>query len=479
MWLLGLRFKPISQIRQSSHKAVPLAVSATCIWATSSTTASGITPDSMGIPFRPDRNCDKLASPWCVIIAGVIDTTLRNHTLRLLQFRERATPPWRLASASVARLVFYRFMSFADLGLSDELLRAVADAGYDTPTPIQEKAIPNVLMGRDIMGCAQTGTGKTASFTLPMLDILSHGRAKARMPRSLILEPTRELAAQVADNFETYGKYQRLSKALLIGGESMAEQIKSMDNGVDVLIATPGRLLDLFDRGRLLLNDVKILVIDEADRMLDMGFEEDLMKIHEHFSDKLQMVLFSATLFPEIKKMAKRYADNYEEITVGNPTSVASSVEHIVVKMDPDEKFNALKYLIRGNPCKTIVFFNTIKETTNVANRLKRQRFSNVDYIHSKIDQPGRESIINDFRAEKIKVLLASDVAARGIDIPNVEMVVNYDIPHNSEDYIHRVGRTGRAGKEGTAISFYSRTEKKKLDAIEKLIGVKIKRVAK
>ena len=231
--------------------------------------------------------------------------------------------------------------------------------------------------------------------------------------------------------------------------------------------------------GNIWLNYTGYVVLDEADRMLDMGFEEDLMKIHEHFSDKLQMVLFSATLFPEIKKMAKRYADNYEEITVGNPTSVASSVEHIVVKMDPDEKFNALKYLIRGNPCKTIVFFNTIKETTNVANRLKRQRFSNVDYIHSKIDQPGRESIINDFRAEKIKVLLASDVAARGIDIPNVEMVVNYDIPHNSEDYIHRVGRTGRAGKEGTAISFYSRTEKKKLDAIEKLIGVKIKRVAK
>jgi superfamily II DNA/RNA helicase len=391
--------------------------------------------------------------------------SLFTKTKKHLEFRETSEEKKKKQSKA---------NGFAELGLTSALIEKLTQNNFTIPTEVQKKAIPIALNGKNIFCSSETGSGKTLAFLLPMINKFYCNE----IYQALILCPTREIALQTQKILKGFGD-ETLTSALVIGGTNIELQKKALREHPKILVATPGRLLDMLGTGNIWLNYTGYVVLDEADRMLDMGFEEDLMKIHEHFSDKLQMVLFSATLFPEIKKMAKRYADNYEEITVGNPTSVASSVEHIVVKMDPDEKFNALKYLIRGNPCKTIVFFNTIKETTNVANRLKRQRFSNVDYIHSKIDQPGRESIINDFRAEKIKVLLASDVAARGIDIPNVEMVVNYDIPHNSEDYIHRVGRTGRAGKEGTAISFYSRTEKKKLDAIEKLIGVKIKRVAK
>ncbi|MBT7777575.1 MAG: DEAD/DEAH box helicase [Rhodospirillales bacterium] len=366
-------------------------------------------------------------------------------------------------------------MSFADLGLSDELLRAVADAGYDTPTPIQEKAIPNVLMGRDIMGCAQTGTGKTASFTLPMLDILSHGRAKARMPRSLILEPTRELAAQVADNFETYGKYQRLSKALLIGGESMAEQIKSMDNGVDELIATPGRLLDLFDRGRLLLNDVKILVIDEADRMLDMGFIPDVERIVSLLPKMRNTLMFSATMPREIRRLSEAFLMNPKEITVAAPSSTAATIIQGLVTLKrgsaQKEKREKLRELIKRDDAKNgIVFCNRKRDVSVVCRSMERHGF-NVGQLHGDMSQPARMETLAKFKGGNIQFLVCSDVAARGLDIPAMSHVFNFDVPTHAEDYVHRIGRTGRAGREGHAYTIALSEDSKYVAAIEKLSG--------
>ncbi|MFC1771149.1 DEAD/DEAH box helicase [Candidatus Margulisiibacteriota bacterium] len=364
-----------------------------------------------------------------------------------------------------------RANAFAELGLIPALIEKLTQNNFTIPTEVQKKAIPIALNGKNIFCSSETGSGKTLAFLLPMINKFYCNE----ISQALILCPTREIALQTQKILKSFDD-KDLTSALVIGGTNIELQKKALREYPKILVATPGRLLDMLNTGYIWLNYTGYVVLDEADRMLDMGFEEDLIKIHAHFSDKLQMVLFSATLFPEIIKMAKRYADNYEEITVGNPTSVASSVEHIVVKMNPYEKFAALKNVIRAKPGKIIVFFNTINETTKVAKKLIRQGCPNVDYIHSKVDQPGRETIINNFREEKINVLLASDVAARGIDIPNVEVVVNYDIPHISEDYIHRLGRTGRAGKPGKAISFYSENEKDKLNAIEKLIEVKIER---
>ena len=366
-------------------------------------------------------------------------------------------------------------MSFSDLGLSDELLRAVSDAGYDTPTPIQEKAIPVVLMGRDILGCAQTGTGKTASFTLPMLDILHHGRAKARMPRSLILEPTRELAAQVADNFDTYGKYQKLSKALLIGGESMSDQIKAMDQGVDVLIATPGRLLDLFDRGRLLLNDVKILVIDEADRMLDMGFIPDVEKIVGLLPKMRTTLMFSATMPKEIRRLADKFLMNPREITVAAPSSTAALIIQ-GLKMLPrgsamKEKRAALRELITMDNAKNGIIFCNRKRDVSIVHRSMAKHGYNVGQLHGDMTQPARMETLTRFKADEIRFLVCSDVAARGLDIPNMSHVFNFDVPTHAEDYVHRIGRTGRAGKEGHAYTIATNEDRKYLGFIEKLIG--------
>ncbi len=374
-------------------------------------------------------------------------------------------------------------MSFSDLGLSDELLRAVADAGYDTPTPIQEKAIPVVLMGRDIFGCAQTGTGKTASFTLPMLDILSHGRAKSRMPRSLILEPTRELAAQVADNFETYGKYQRLSKALLIGGESMADQIKAMDNGVDVLIATPGRLLDLFERGRLLLNDVKILVIDEADRMLDMGFIPDVEKIVSLLPKMRNTLMFSATMPKEIRRLSESFLMNPKEISVAAPSSSAATIIQGLITLPrgsaQKEKRATLRDLIRREDAKNgIVFCNRKRDVSIVYRSMERHGF-NAGQLHGDMAQPARMETLNRFKAGDIQFLVCSDVAARGLDIPAMSHVFNFDVPTHAEDYVHRIGRTGRAGREGHAYTIALGEDSKYVAAIEKMTGIAIPPVDK
>ncbi len=370
-------------------------------------------------------------------------------------------------------------MNFADLGLSDELLSAVSDAGYETPTPIQAQAIPQVLMGRDIMGCAQTGTGKTASFTLPMIDILANGRARARMPRSLILAPTRELAAQVAQNFETYGKNSKLSMALLIGGTSMGDQMKIIDRGVDVLIATPGRLLDLFERGSLILRDVKILVIDEADRMMDMGFIPDVEKIVSLLPQIRQTLFFSATMATEIKKLADKFLMNPKEITVSKPATTAETVRQGLMMVDckPHDgktKRTALRALIDSEDVKNAIVFCNRKRDVGIVYRSLNKHGYNAGQMHGDMVQSARMETLDKFKNGDITILVCSDVAARGLDVPALSHVFNYDLPSHADDYVHRIGRTGRAGKEGTALSLSTPAEKKQLAAIVKLIGSKI-----
>jgi superfamily II DNA/RNA helicase len=370
-------------------------------------------------------------------------------------------------------------MRFADIGLSDELLQAVTEAGYDVPTPIQEQAIPSVLMMRDIIGIAQTGTGKTASFVLPMIDILAHGRARARMPRSLILEPTRELAAQVAENFEKYGKYHKLSMALLIGGVQMGDQVKALEKGVDVLIATPGRLMDLFERGKILLNGCELLVIDEADRMLDMGFIPDI----EHICTKLpatrQTLLFSATMPPPIKKLSDKFLSNPKYIEVARPASSNLNIEQFLVDVSPAKKRDVLRDLLRIEEVATGIIFCNRKTTVRELNKgLRTQGFRSGE-IHGDIDQATRQRELDAFKSGEINLLVASDVAARGLDIKGVSHVFNYDAPWHPDDYVHRIGRTGRAGAKGKAFTFVTKADEEAIDSIEKLIGVKITRVGK
>lgn len=372
-------------------------------------------------------------------------------------------------------------MKFTDLGLSDELLRAVHEAGYEEPTPIQEKAIPVVLMGRDVLGCAQTGTGKTASFTLPMIEILAQGRAKARMPRSLILEPTRELAAQVADNFEIYGKYHKLSKALLIGGSSMEEQLKVLNRGVDVLIATPGRLLDVFERGHLLMTDVKVLVIDEADRMLDMGFIPDVEKIVSLLSPMRTTLLFSATMPKEIRRLADKFLSNPKEISVSAPASTADTITQGLIKLKSagrapgaaqKVKRDALRKLIgqQKDLTNALVFCNR-KRDVDVVYRSLDKHGVNAARLHGDMVQSVRMDTLDKFKKNEVTILVCSDVAARGLDISTVSHVFNFDLPTHAEDYVHRIGRTGRAGRKGASFSLMMPDEKKYLDGIEKLIG--------
>ena len=362
-------------------------------------------------------------------------------------------------------------MTFEALGLSDEVLRAVSDSGYTEPTPIQRDAIPVVLMGRDVLGCAQTGTGKTASFTLPMIDILASGQAKARMPRSLILEPTRELAAQVADNFTKYTAYQNLNFALLIGGERMGDQQRALDRGVDVLIATPGRLLDLYERGNILLSDCKILVIDEADRMLDMGFIPDIERIVSLLPRMRQTLFFSATMPPPIRKLADAFLINPKEITVAPPASPAATVaQHKLVVAERDKR-EALRTLIRQEEVvNAIIFCNRKRDVDILVKSLKRHNFDAAG-LHGDMAQPARMATLDSFRDGEVRLLVASDVAARGLDIPRVGHVFNFDVPVNAEDYVHRIGRTGRAGRSGRAFTLVSPEDGKLLAAVESMLG--------
>ena len=363
-------------------------------------------------------------------------------------------------------------MSFETLGLNAELLRAITESGYTTPTPIQEQAIPVVLGGKDVMGIAQTGTGKTAGFTLPMIQRLSTGRAKARMPRSLILEPTRELAAQVAESFEKYGKYHKLNMALLIGGVSYEDQDAKITRGVDVLIATPGRLLDHFERGKLLLNGVQILVVDEADRMLDMGFIPDIEKICKLLPFTRQTLFFSATMPPEITRLADQFLSAPVRIEVARPASTASTIEQKIVTLsstDPKLKREALRRVIRSQTVSNgIIFCNRKVDVDIVWKSLTKHGFS-VAALHGDLPQNVRTATLDKFRAGEVQLLVASDVAARGLDIPAVSHVFNFDVPIHADDYVHRIGRTGRAGRQGHAFMLAGPKDAKFVDAIEAL----------
>ena len=367
-------------------------------------------------------------------------------------------------------------MTFADLGLSDELLRAVDDSGYGEPTPIQRAVIPSVLMGKDLIGIAQTGTGKTAGFVLPMLDILHHGRSRARMPRSLILEPTRELAMQVADNFDKYGKYHPLSMALLMGGVQMGDQVKALEKGVDVLIATPGRLMDLFSRGKIMLNDCNLLVIDEADRMLDMGFIPDIEEICSKLPKSRQTLLFSATMPPPIQKLAAKFLNDPKRVEVARPATANINIEQRLLQVKADEKKDALKDLLRSDEFKNaIVFCNRKTTVRELATALRRSHFA-VGQIQGDMDQADRIAEFDRFKSGEINVLVASDVAARGLDVKGVSHVINFDVPWQPDDYIHRIGRTGRAGATGIAITLATKAEVELVERIEKLTGLKIPR---
>jgi superfamily II DNA/RNA helicase len=368
---------------------------------------------------------------------------------------------------------------FEKLGLSPEILRAVADSGYSTPTPIQAQGIPKVLERRDVIGIAQTGTGKTASFTLPMIEMLARGRAKARMPRSLILEPTRELAAQVAESFEKYGKFNKLSMALLIGGTSFEDQDKKLDRGVDVLIATPGRLLDHFERGKLMLSQVNILVIDEADRMLDMGFIPDVERICKLLPFTRQTLFYSATMPPEITRLTEQFLHNPVRIEVARPATAAATIsqELVLVPANDWAKREALRRLIReaGDITNAIVFCNRKRDVDIVAKSLQKHGF-NAAPLHGDLDQSLRTKTLDGFRAGTIQILVASDVAARGLDISAVSHVFNFDVPFHPDDYVHRIGRTGRAGRSGFAYTLVTPRDDKQVDAIERLTKTKIAR---
>ncbi len=366
-------------------------------------------------------------------------------------------------------------MNFSDLGLSEHVVSAVAEAGYDIPTPIQQQSIPIILTGRDVLGCAQTGTGKTASFTLPMIDILAAGRAKARMSRSLILCPTRELAAQVAENFKRYGKNHSLKMALLIGGVAFNDQEQQLDRGVDVLIATPGRLLDHFDRGKILLNDVKILVIDEADRMLDMGFIPDVERIVSLLPTMRQTLFFSATLDTSIRTLADSFLIHPKEITVAPPASTAETVLQRLVNTEKKNKRKVLRILLNSeNISNALIFCNKKREVGIVYRSLLRHGYDAL-ILHGDLPQPARMETLAKFKAGDAKLLVASDVAARGLDIAGLSHVFNFDVPTNGEDYVHRIGRTGRAGKKGRAFTISTSEDEKYIQAIVTLIKKPIK----
>ena len=366
-------------------------------------------------------------------------------------------------------------MTFADLGLSPELLKAVEEAGYTQPTAIQGEAIPAVLMMKDIIGIAQTGTGKTASFVLPMIDVMAAGRRRALMPRSLILEPTRELAAQVAENFEKYGKNHDLKMALLIGGVQMGDQLKALDEGVDVLIATPGRLMDLFERGKILLSGCELLVIDEADRMLDMGFIPDIEFICDKLPATRQTMLFSATMPAPIEKLAKKFLTNPKRIETARAATTNADITAFKIPVQARKKRETLRWLLQNDHVETAIIFANKKTTVRELNKsLQRHGFASGE-IHGDMDQNSRLKELGRFKSGDVNILVASDVAARGLDIKGVSHVFNFDTPWHPDDYVHRIGRTGRAGAKGRAFTLVSDEDAEAIANVEKLTGSKIK----
>ncbi|WP_281971991.1 DEAD/DEAH box helicase [Ruegeria faecimaris] len=375
---------------------------------------------------------------------------------------------------------------FNELNLNPKVLKAIEEAGYETPTPIQEGAIPPALEGKDVLGIAQTGTGKTASFTLPMITLLARGRARARMPRSLVLCPTRELAAQVAENFDTYSKHLKLTKALLIGGVSFKEQDALIDRGVDVLIATPGRLLDHFERGKLLLTGVQIMVVDEADRMLDMGFIPDIERIFSLTPFTRQTLFFSATMAPEIERITDTFLSAPTRIEVARQATASETIEQSVVMFKGgrrDREASAKRQVLRslidseGEKCTNAIIFCNRKTDVDICAKSLKKYGYDAAAIHGDLDQSQRTKTLDGFRDGTLRLLVASDVAARGLDVPSVSHVINFDVPGHPEDYVHRIGRTGRAGREGKAITICSGRDEKALAAIEKLIQKEIPRL--
>ena len=374
---------------------------------------------------------------------------------------------------------------FSDLKLNPKILKAVKDAGYEKPTPIQKKAIPAALDGKDVLGIAQTGTGKTASFTLPMINLLSRGRARARMPRSLVLCPTRELAAQVAENFDIYAKNLKLSKALLIGGVSFKEQDVLIDKGVDVLIATPGRLIDHFERGKLLLTGVQVMVVDEADRMLDMGFIPDIERIFKLTPFTRQTLFFSATMAPEIERITNTFLSAPVRVEIARQATASESIKQSVVifnpkrkEREPSEKRQLLRRLIdsEGKNCTNAIVFCNRKTDVDICSKSLNKYGYQAAPIHGDLDQTKRTETLESFRDGDLRILVASDVAARGLDIPSVSHVFNFDVPIQAEDYVHRIGRTGRAGRDGTAIMICGKRDRKYFANVEELLQNKIPR---
>lgn len=369
-------------------------------------------------------------------------------------------------------------MSFSEIGLTLELASTVSKLGYDTPTPIQEQAIPLVLQGKDILACAQTGTGKTAAFLLPTIEVLKHSRSRHRMPSAIILTPTRELASQVYENFLGYSQGTGLKAISIVGGEIISIQERQLKRGVDVLIATPGRLIDLFERGKLLLVNVKVVVIDEADRMLDMGFMPDVDKILAYLPTLRQTLMFSATLSPEVKRISQSYQIMPCEIKISRSAKTAETIEQSIICLDELQKRAALRKILKSQPSTepSVIFCNRKKDADILAKSLQKHRFS-AQALHGDMDQRSRNETLENFRKGNYRILVTTDVAARGIDVSGITLVVNFDVPIHEEDYVHRIGRTGRAGKSGHAVMFVMKTEDKKLKRIESLIKHTIKEI--
>ena len=368
-------------------------------------------------------------------------------------------------------------MNFSDLGLCGEILSSINDIGYQIPTEIQKQAIPHILMGRDLLGCAQTGTGKTGSFVMPLIEILNSGKSKSRMPRSLILAPTRELAMQVSHEFNSINKYLKLQMALLIGGVSFTEQDIKLSRGVDVIIATPGRLLDHIERGKVLIKEIKILIIDEADKMLDMGFIPDIIKINKLLPRIRQTLFFSATLSHEISNIGKDLLINPKEITINPYSSTSENIDSLFIETINKNKMNDLKKLLTVETIKSaVIFCNKKSDIEKLSIFLEKNNFKTVN-LHGDMDQGLRIQALEKFKKKSAEILIASDVAARGIDIDGITHIFNYDVPYNAEDYVHRIGRTGRAGKKGKAYTLFDASDEKNIVSIEKLINKKVKKV--
>tara|TARA_R110002096_G_scaffold115212_1_gene249472 strand:+ start:1203 stop:2522 length:1320 start_codon:yes stop_codon:yes gene_type:complete len=367
-------------------------------------------------------------------------------------------------------------MSFKSLGLSDALIKAVEEKGYTTPSPIQQKAIPHILEGKDILASAQTGTGKTAGFTLPVLQYLTATKhPKYRPLRVLILTPTRELAAQVHENVREYSKYVDIRSTVVFGGVKAASQIKTLRQGVDILVATPGRLLDLHDQKAVSFKRVDVLILDEADRMLDMGFARDLNKIISFMPAKRQNLMFSATFSNDIKKLASGILHNPVEVETAPQNSTAKKVSHKVYNVDKNQKTPLIIKLIKDNNWEQVLVFTRTKHGANKLTEKLIKSGISAAAIHGNKSQGARTKALKNFKDNSIKILVATDIAARGLDIPLLPHVINFELPNVPEDYVHRIGRTGRAGAEGEAISLVCSEETEYQKEIEKILNEKLK----